>query len=347
MIEAGQEIKLERYSYRLNTPLNHGNQGQVWRATGLHDGTEYAFKTLLSHDDPQIQSDLAQRLRDEIAFLQNLPDPEAHFIIPCQDAGEWEYGWRRYPAFVMPLLPVRLTAHDRAPDGAALLRWAAQIAEALRWLLAQGQGGRNLVHRDIKPDNILLTDEGDLRLIDFGIAKAMGGTGTLGHRDMSYFAPEQRLPIRPGAYADEDVVSPSPKSDLYCLGLILFRLAIGRSAVPKAQLRLREDRTRGEHIARLKEGGRGLIGEIGGLEAKERRELRDAVKGLLEGNTGGTLVFQGRPSLPDLPLIAEVFAEQVERLLAPAPRSDPMPPVLEPYSIGSKRPSLPGCSASP
>ncbi len=224
----------------------------------------------------------------------------------------------------MPCLPERLAALERAPDGATLLRWATQIAEeALRWIHAKTRDGRIPVHRDIKPENILLTAEGDLRLIDFGIAKAMGGTGTLGHRDAAYFAPEQRLPIQPGACAEDDVVAPSPKSDLYCLGLILFRMTIGRSAVPNAQLRLREDRIRSEHIAKLNAGGRGLIGEIGGLEAKERRELKDAAISLLQGGAAGTLVFQGRPSLPDLPLLAETFVEQVGWLLAPDPAERP------------------------
>jgi serine/threonine-protein kinase len=238
MLEAGQEIELERGVYRLVTPLNHGNQGQIWRAVRLRDGAEYAFKTLLPRDDPRVNEGLVQRLRDEIAFLQGLPDPEAHFIIPCLDAGEWRDGDQVYPAFVMPCLPERLAALERAPDGATLLRWATQIAEALRWIHAQTHGGRTPVHRDIKPEKSLLTAGGELRLIDFGIAKAMGGTGTLGHRDAAYFAPEQRLPIQPGACAEDDVVAPSPKSDLYCLGLILFRMTIGRSAVPKAQLRL-------------------------------------------------------------------------------------------------------------
>lgn len=321
MLEAGQEIELEQGVYRLVTPLNHGNQGQVWRAR-LHDGTEYAFKTLRPHDDPQVTGDLAQRLSNEIAFLRMIPDPEAHFIIPCLDAGEWRDGEQTYPAFVMPCLPRRLANLERAPDGATLLRWAMQIAEALRWLHAQTREGRHPIHRDIKPDNILLTEGGELRLIDFGIATMAGATGTLAHRDAAYFAPEQRLPIQPGACAEEDLVFPSPKSDLYCLGLILFRMTIGRGAVPKAQLRLRNEQTRLEHIAKLATDGRGLIGQIGGLEAKERAELRNAAIDLLQGGARGTLV-QRRCSLPNLPQLAEVFADQVALLLAPAPEERP------------------------
>ena len=323
MLEAGRQIKLVKGEYRLIAHLEHGNQGQVWRVCKTDTKAEYALKTLRIDDDPEICRLRAQRIADEIAFLRQLPDPEAHYIISCLDSGDWRHRDEDFPAFVMPCYPERLSQHDRAPDGSTLLRWAEQLAEALHWLHSHSAGKRTPIHRDLKPKNVLLTPGGDIRLIDFGIVKVSGGTGTLAHRDSDYFAPEQRLAVQAGAYEGEDRVAPTAKSDLYCLGLILFQFAIGRSAVPTAQLRLREDRVRADHLERLKQNGHGLLGEIGGLTSRERSELREAMRGLFSGNTSGTLVFQAGPGLPDHSLVAARLAEWVEALLAPAPEERP------------------------
>jgi len=323
MLEAGGNIRLEQGEYRLVKHLEHGNQGQVWLVRETGSEAEFALKTLRIDDDPQITRQRSQRIGEEIAFLRALPDPEAHYIIPCLDAGHWEHRGEPCPAFIMPCYPERLSQHDRAPDGPTLLRWAGQLAEALDWLHSHASGTHTPIHRDLKPKNVLLTPDGDLRLIDFGIAKVSGGTGTLAHRDADYFAPEQRLPVQAGAHEGEDLVAPTAKSDLYCLGLILFQLAIGRSAVPRAQLQLREDRIRDDHLQRLQQDGRGLLGEIGGLTSGERGELQSALRELFTGSGGGTLVFQGGAGLPDRTGIAARLAEWVERLLAPAPDERP------------------------
>jgi serine/threonine-protein kinase len=97
-----------------------------------------------------------------------------------------------------------------------------EVARALAY--AHAYGGKGVVHRDVAPDNVMLAYTGEVKLVDFGIAKSLGGETTaltaVGHvvgRPM-YTAPE----VRAGAPA-------SAASDLYSLGVVLWQLLTGRS----------------------------------------------------------------------------------------------------------------------
>jgi serine/threonine-protein kinase len=98
---------------------------------------------------------------------------------------------------------------------------AARLADALAHL-----HGRGIVHRDVKPSNILFTAKGELRLADFGVAARIGSRGTLGDGwretrvgTLPYAAPEQW--IAPGS-------STQPAADVFALGVVLFELLTGR-----------------------------------------------------------------------------------------------------------------------
>ena len=108
----------------------------------------------------------------------------------------------------------------------AALELAIQIARGLSF--AHGQG---LVHRDVKPQNMLLNDNGDLKITDFGIARSLdvkhGGTRTgtvMGTSD--YMAPEQAQ----GPPVDD-------RTDIYSLGVLLYELLTNEGAVPGRELR--------------------------------------------------------------------------------------------------------------
>src|SRR3712207_767371 len=93
---------------------------------------------------------------------------------------------------------------------------ALQTAEALR-----AAHNRGIIHRDIKPRNILITDSGDVKVTDFGIARAADATTTSHLGDIlgtaKYMSPEQAMGERVG-----------PASDLYSLGVVLYEMLTGR-----------------------------------------------------------------------------------------------------------------------
>jgi serine/threonine protein kinase len=112
----------------------------------------------------------------------------------------------------------RLRISGALPPAEAV-RIVAQLADALAHLHARG-----IVHRDVKPSNVLFTARGELRLADFGVAARVGSRGTLGE-DWE----ELRVGTAPYA-APEQWAAPSahPAADVYALGVVLYELLTAR-----------------------------------------------------------------------------------------------------------------------
>ncbi len=204
------EPRLIGERYRLGEILGRGGMATVHRATDIRLGREVAVKLL----KPEVTADpdLAQRFRREALAATVLRHPN---IVACLDTGTDE----GQPFLVMDLVDGEDLA-ARLKRGGRLAPWAAariglDVARALGVAHVRG-----IVHRDIKPGNILLAADGRAMVTDFGIARlamdaeaASPGT-TLG--SVHYFSPEQARGV-----------ATTPASDVYGLGLVLFEAVTG------------------------------------------------------------------------------------------------------------------------
>jgi hypothetical protein len=218
--------------YRLIAPLGEGGMATIWRAVDEQLDREVAVKLLR----PQFSSDpgFAARFKLEARSAGGLSHPN---IVGVYDYGTDGADGDQY--IVMELIEGNdLSTILRERGSLATMdavRVAIGVASALE--VAHRKG---IVHRDVKPGNILITDGGDVKVTDFGIARAvseasMTVTGTtLG--SVHYFSPEQ-------ARGDEVTGA----SDVYALAIVLFEMLTGRrpfegdSAAAVALKRLNED----------------------------------------------------------------------------------------------------------
>ena len=196
--------------YRLEEQVGEGGMGLVFRATRVEDGREVALKVLKLElaDDLIFQ----HRFNQEARAAAEVREPH---LVPILEAAE--AGGRHYLAvdFVHGGSLSDRLAGSGPLAGADTVRLVEEVAAGLEALHAAG-----IVHRDIKPQNILFDDEGTAMLTDFGLAKGRAYTvltkpgqviGTL-----VYLAPEL---IR-GSPA-------SPASDVYGLGCVAFECVAG------------------------------------------------------------------------------------------------------------------------
>ena len=197
--------------YKLEAKLGSGGMSTVYLAK---DGTldrDVAVKVM--HREMSEQPDQLERFRQEARAVAKLSHPNVVAVI---DAGE--DGGHPYIVFEYvegETLKQRI-ARIGALDAQEALAYAIEIARGLTVAHA-----RNMVHRDIKPQNVLIDAEGRAKLTDFGISRQLeqdGMTATgrvLGTTD--YVAPEQAM----GHPVD-------PRSDIYSLGVVLYEMLVGQ-----------------------------------------------------------------------------------------------------------------------
>ena len=218
--------------YRLIAPIGEGGMATIWRAVDEQLDREVAVKLLRS----QFGTDagFAARFKQEARSAGSLAH---HNIVPVYDYGTDADDGTQYIVMQMvegeDLASVLRERGYLSTDDS--VRVAIGVAAAL-----EAAHRRGIVHRDVKPGNILITDDGDVKVTDFGIARAvseasMTVTGTtLG--SVHYFSPEQ-------ARGDEVTGA----SDVYSLGIVLYEMLTGRrpfegdSAAGVALKRLNED----------------------------------------------------------------------------------------------------------
>jgi serine/threonine-protein kinase len=196
--------------YEIRSELGRGSMATVYHASDPKSGREVALKVL----PREMMHDLQFRARfeNEIKLVAGL---EHSSIVPVYDVGE-EKG---QPYFVMRYMPGGSLA-QRIAKGKLSLAETARIIEKVASALAYAHK-KGVIHRDLKPDNILFDNDNEPFISDFGIAKLFsGGTGSLTGKEYvgtpAYMSPEQAQ----GEKMDG-------RSDVYSLGAVVYQMLTG------------------------------------------------------------------------------------------------------------------------
>ena len=203
--------------YEVLGVLGSGGMGEVYRARDMRIGREVALKVLPR--EVQEDADSLHRFRDEARTVGTLNHPN---IVTLYEVGEHAGA----PYLVTELLAGQ-TLKARLGRGALPRPVAVRIAREVALGLAAAHA-KGIVHRDLKPANLFLTEDGRVKLLDFGIAQQVGprSPGAVDSTEtasgavlgtVAYMAPEQ---IR-GERVDS-------RADVFALGLILYEMLAGR-----------------------------------------------------------------------------------------------------------------------
>ncbi|MFF7726080.1 protein kinase [Streptomyces sp. NPDC008001] len=199
--------------YRLTHRLGRGGMAEVFAAEDVRLGRTVAVKLL--------RSDLAEDPVSKARFTreaQSVAGLNHHAVVAVYDSGEDTVGRNVVPYIVMELVEGRtirdLLLNAEAPPPEQALIIVSGVLEALAYSHQHG-----IVHRDIKPANVIITNSGAVKVMDFGIARALhGAASTMTQTGMvmgtpQYLSPEQAL----GKTVDA-------RSDLYATGCLLYEL---------------------------------------------------------------------------------------------------------------------------
>ena len=219
--------------YEVLGPLGAGGMGEVYRARDTRLGRDVALKIL----PPAFTADADRvaRFTREARLLASLNHPHIGAIYGFEDGPSTDSGQAPVPALVLELVEGE-TLDERVRRGPLPLREvlliAQQIADALDAAHVAG-----VVHRDLKPANVMITPEGGLKVLDFGLAKAVDADGSspefanaptvtsdgthagvvLG--TVAYMSPEQAR----GKPVDK-------RTDIWAFGCVLYQMLTGRPA---------------------------------------------------------------------------------------------------------------------
>ncbi len=210
-----------RAEYRIIGLIGRGGMGAVYRALRLADRTIWALKEMRPPDDLSAE-DLAENRRmfmQEAELLSKLSHPNLPVV-----ADFFEHHGR--PVLVMEFVPGQ-TLEDRVRDANAplleqdVLRYGIQTAQVLHYLHTRTPP---IIYRDLKPTNIMVTPDGVLKLIDFGVArtyKEKKSKDTVAMGSAGYAPPEQYGKGQTDA-----------RSDVYALGATLLHLMTALPPIP-------------------------------------------------------------------------------------------------------------------
>lgn len=208
MLEIGSVVDGK---YKILNVIGKGGMSIVYLAMNEKANKQWAIKEIVKDDYKDFDVD-----KKEIEMMKKLDDPHLPSIVDVIEGGNTLL-------IVMDYIEGRsldaLLAENGAQPQDTVIAWACQLCDALSYLHSQEPP---IIYRDMKPANVILQPDGNLKLIDFGAAREykvqnLKDTISLGTR--GYAAPEQ---YREDGQSDA-------RTDIYCLGVMLFQLLTGEN----------------------------------------------------------------------------------------------------------------------
>jgi len=198
--------------YRIVEQIGRGGMGIVYKGEHVSLGRFVAIKTLTANLtlDPQYLS----RVMREAKILAELQHSNIVYIYDIESEGGTDY-------LIMEYVPGKTVAELLKEHGPFAVNRAIKIVSEVASALSHSHK-RHVIHRDIKPGNIMITEDGDVKVTDFGVAKVTAGadvtqTGLI-QGTPYYMSPEQAR-----GYSDID-----GRSDIYSLGIVFYQMVTGK-----------------------------------------------------------------------------------------------------------------------
>jgi serine/threonine protein kinase/Tol biopolymer transport system component len=219
--------------YEIAGLIGAGGMGEVYRAKDVRLGRVVAIKVL--PDVVAGDADRLSRFRREARALAALNHPNIAQIHELEEIPSTDSGPAGVVALVMelvegPTLSERLSKGRLSVEDA--LTVARQIAEAL-----ESAHGRGIIHRDLKPSNLKMTPDGRVKVLDFGLAKAVAGdapdANTAPSSVLTFTATAPNVLIGTPAYMSPEQTrgqDVDKRTDIWAFGCVLFEMLTGRAA---------------------------------------------------------------------------------------------------------------------
>jgi serine/threonine protein kinase/tetratricopeptide (TPR) repeat protein len=217
----GQELGI----YRVGAELGRGGMGAVYRATTTADGpggpAGSAVAVKVFHDHLSVEPQAFDRFRREAEVGLRIRHPN---VVRTHAVGEAQVSGRAVHFIVLELVEGQTLASLREELGTVPEQLRALIADQALAALEEVHAAA-IVHRDVKPENVVITPDHRVLLMDLGVARLLESGRTLTQSgefvgSLAYAAPEQFRP---------DEADVGAQADLYALGVVLYELATGRS----------------------------------------------------------------------------------------------------------------------
>ncbi|HUF48032.1 MAG TPA: protein kinase [Vicinamibacterales bacterium] len=330
--------------YEVIAAIGAGGMGEVYRARDTKLDRDVAIKVLPSHlaADPEALA----RFEREAKAVAALSHPN---ILAIHDFGRHAAAEGATISYAVTELLEGQTLRERLTSSGALpLKKVVQIGADLAQGLAAAHA-RGIVHRDLKPENAFVTSDGRVKILDFGLARALPGSADPGQSQASNSATALR-PTDPGTvlgtvgYMSPEQVKGQPadaRSDIFALGVVLYELATGQRAFPGATAAETMSAILRDDPAEMPQGS-GTLSTIEPVirhclekQPDERFQSARDLAFALQALSGATTTTSGRVAAMDAPVasgrrrfgllsiagaaVLAVAAFALGRMLAPSP----------------------------